>query len=105
MAKQQITLSPEALAALRLPLKASPYGRITDANGEHIATVNLGLRTLDYPVPGEIAAALAQLINAAFTPAAEPAPEVCRMGDCMMDAAPASLYCAEHRVAVQRELS
>lgn len=65
MAKQSINLSKEALAALRLPVKAQSIG-VTDSSGHPIFLTTTCSGTFDDDF--EIAAALAQLINAAFTP-------------------------------------
>lgn len=74
MAKQQITLSPEALAALRLPVVAW-QNEIGDDNGDGKTILSVSTPDGTFFDDCEIAAALAQLINAAFTPTAEPAPE------------------------------
>lgn len=74
MAKQSITLSDSARAALVLPLSLDgKWGRVVDGGGRRLFTVTTaeGSEADD----AEIAAALTQLINAAFTPAAETAPE------------------------------
>ena len=86
--QRKIDLSPEALAALRLPLKANDW-ELLDADKRLVAS-------LDYCAQdAELAAFIAALVNEALTPAAPAA--LCEYDDCDQAALPGGDFCSIHQ--------
>jgi len=100
--RKTIALSPEALAAIKLPLEIGAHDHINwlnirDANGILVAKMALYGHT--YEAIREVSAFIAALVNEALAPAA-PTNELgrlCEYDDCDQLALPGDDWCAEHK--------
>lgn len=97
--RKTITLSPEARAALKLPLVANYLGIIRNADGEGLLSV-VGVATT-FPIDAEIATFVAALVNEALTPA-EPV-RMCSNRDCLDAALVDGAFCATHDAELRAE--
>lgn len=92
--QRKIDLSPEARAALKLPLVADK-GYLIDADGTSLSVVYTSWFGPTYNQSCEIAAFIAALVNEALTPAAPAA--LCEYDDCDQAALPGGDFCAIHQ--------
>lgn len=97
--RKTIALSPEALAAIKLPLEIGAHDHINwlnirDANGILVAKMALYGHT--YEAIREVSAFIAALVNEALTPTA-PAARFCDYEDCTCDPLPGFDFCAYHQ--------
>lgn len=88
--RKQLTLSPEAAAAIVLPLSSVDY-TIVDAAGRYFGSIDVAYTANN--ADAEIAAFIAALVNELLTPA--PAP-LCDYDDCDQAALPGGDFCATH---------